>query len=588
MRPLQHMEALRERLCKESAAAESEWANASKVLSDARTKDDDLRAEVKWRVAEKQAAERAVAEAESRHAIAAAALIQAEKQSLTAAATLAQKQALLGQLWDHEAQLLQQSKMAEEAKLEAQQAKANAKEGQQRLEEALQDLRSIRAQHEHEKYIAQALQEQNRKLTADLSCLEELRKQDELNRSQLELIKADKDILEREVRSHQSEKEILSEKCSRAEVQLLEMKSREDRMSGQLSVLQEALRTAQNDAAALRARLESRRSGCIEGPDPASSVRGAQLCPPDGRKASETGCQPQAFQPWESMQAMQGLAASASGVVQTPDPPSNSGPPAKTGQDETKDEEMGGDGNADDPVPGHFPDTQIGEDAPAKRPRKAEPQVGQKVGQNVEGVDLLKKALNLNSPGSSLPSPFRSLGEPHVTGQPYTPQSPPRERPNLSRQRGFMGLTETSGPRKPNKLVPGEHGRAAKRSKEEVERLAHSMFYTKPQPRQLRAPPLKLYPAHIEYVLSNWDAYIAKYGHGDGSNGPASLASKLERERSNASKPEGHPAPGAWQAVQDFLKASASESPHSPQRMRYIVSRACEKKEGGGGKGGKM
>lgn len=100
MRPLQHMEALRERLCKESAAAESEWANASKVLSDARTKDDDLRAEVKWRVAEKQAAERAVAEAESRHAIAAAALIQAEKQSLTAAATLAQKQALLGQLWD--------------------------------------------------------------------------------------------------------------------------------------------------------------------------------------------------------------------------------------------------------------------------------------------------------------------------------------------------------------------------------------------------------------------------------------------------------------------------------------------------------
>ena len=69
-------------------------------------------------------------------------------------------------------------------------------------------------------------------------------------------------------------------------MQLLEMKSREDRMSGQLSVLQEALRTAQNDAAALRARLESRRSGCIEGPDPASSVRGAQLCPPDGRKAS--------------------------------------------------------------------------------------------------------------------------------------------------------------------------------------------------------------------------------------------------------------------------------------------------------------
>ena len=147
-----------------------------------------------------------------------------------------------------------------------------------------------------------------------------------------------------------------------------------------------------------------------------------------------------------------------------------------------------------------------------------------------------------------------------------------------------MGLTETSGPSKPNKWVAVEHGRAPKRSKEEVERLAHSMFYAKPQPRQLRAPPLKLYPAHIEYVLSNWDAYIAKYGHGDGSNGPAGLASKLERERSNASKPEGHPAPGAWQAVQNFLKASASESPHSPQRTRCIVSRACEKKEGGDAK----
>ena len=508
------MEALRERLCKESASAESEWANATKVLADARVKDDDLRAEVKWRTAEKQAAERAVAEAESRHAIAAAALVEAEKQSITAAAVVAQKQGLLGQLWDHEAQLLQQSKLAAEARQEAQETKAHLKERQQQLEEARQELRSVRSQHEHEKYMHQALQEQHRKLTEDLKTFEELKQQEELKRSQLELIKTDKELLQKEVKSQHTEKEILAEKCNRAEVQLLEMKSREDRMSGQLAVLQEALRTAQNDAAALRARLESR--------DFSAEEAGRPLGLPDQHQPAPKS-------------------------LHTPDPP-NSKLLVK-GAISPVAVEMG-DGDA---VDQHFPDTQI-EEAAVKRPRKSE---DQEMG---DGAKLLKEAF---SPSLQ---PLSNLSRVATT--------PPTPKPLVTedwRRSGFMSVAETA---KPGKLA--ENARAPKRSKEEVERIAHSMFSTKPQPRQLRAPPLKLYPAHIEYVLSNWDAYIAKYGHGDGRS--AGLTER-KPEALEALRPHHHAAPSGWQAVQNFLKASANESANeSPTRMRCIVSRACAKR----------
>lgn len=52
--------------------------------------------------------------------------------------------------------------------------------------------------------------------------------------------------------------------------------------------------------------------------------------------------------------------------------------------------------------------------------------------------------------------------------------------------------------------------RAPKRSREEVEQLAHEMFSTPPSASKLRAAPLKLYPAHIDYVLSNWENYAGK------------------------------------------------------------------------------
>lgn len=52
--------------------------------------------------------------------------------------------------------------------------------------------------------------------------------------------------------------------------------------------------------------------------------------------------------------------------------------------------------------------------------------------------------------------------------------------------------------------------RAPKRSREEVEQLAHEMFSTPPSASKLRAAPLKLYPAHIDYVLSNWESYAGK------------------------------------------------------------------------------
>ena len=118
---------------------------------------------------------------------------------------------------------------------------------------------------------------------------------------------------------------------------------------------------------------------------------------------------------------------------------------------------------------------------------------------------------------------------------------------------------------------PGD-ARAPKRSKEEVEKLAHSMFSSKPLPRQLRAPPLKLYPAHIEYVLANWDMYVLRNGQ------------KPREFNKGPSKPDPtglDSAPGPWTAVQNFLKASASASESSSPRMRCIVSRACQSEKGG-------
>ena len=55
--------------------------------------------------------------------------------------------------------------------------------------------------------------------------------------------------------------------------------------------------------------------------------------------------------------------------------------------------------------------------------------------------------------------------------------------------------------------TPKKRERKPKRSREEVEQLAHEMFSTPPSASKLRAKPLKLYPVHIDYVLSNWENY---------------------------------------------------------------------------------
>eukprot|EP00438_Fugacium_kawagutii_P003364 Skav228245 [mRNA] locus=scaffold3112:187504:189084:+ [translate_table: standard] len=525
------METLRERLCKESSAAENEWAKASKALADARTKDDDLRSEVKWRLAEKQAAERALAEAESRQTAASAGVIQAERQSTTAAATLAQKQALLGQLWDHEAQILQQSKLIDEAQQDAQQAKAKAEEGQHQLEAALQELRSVRAQHEHNKYIVQTLQEQNSKLTEDLKAFEDVKQQQELNRNKLDLIETERGILEKEVKAHQAEKESLSEKCRQSEVQLLEMKSRESRMSLQVTALQEALMTAQNDAAALRARLESR-----------VRQREAEPCPLVGHGTDH----------------FQGSSSKAS---------------ASQAQDAQAHEARERQPTAPESIPDLVPKSS------APKPQMATETPGGDRGdlkrQNDERIEDAKRRRERSQPGEDQRVPAASsVSEfpPKQAGtSPHIRQSSMAKRPSLWRHRGF-GLSDMPKHSKPK---AGEPARAPKRSKEEVERLAHSMFSTKPEPRHLRAPPLKLYAAHIEYVLSNWDAYIAKYGHGQHGR-PISQGLKGLTSKSDDLRPIQQSAvPGSWQAVQNFLKASAGEGPS--QRTHCIVSRACAK-----------
>ena len=548
------MEALRARLCKESAEAEGEWARVSRILTDARAKDDDLRAEVKWRIAEKQTAERAVAEAESRHALVSAALIQAEKESISAAAMVTQKQALLGQLWEYEAQLLQQSKLLDEAKQEAKEAKANVKERQQQLELLTQELRSLKDQYEHEKYMAKAMQEQNKKLSEDLKAHEDLRYQENLSRDQLELVKAEKQLLEKELKSQQVEKEKLSEKCNRAEVQVIEMKSREGRMFVQNAALQDALKTAQDDAAALRARLESYKSSRpdlqVDRRDEADGLSRipSKLQPHPSIVDEFTGsdvltkkCQGLGDPPWsnhlkDNQHEKDAVTPTHSREVIT----KSEGDLVKIAdrcKDQTATKRMA---VATGPVE-IFPDTQIVEDPPKKRPRS-------------EAAETCEKATR-GSEVESRPAATKLTGE-------IEPEK------GLFR-RQCIGLAETKVPNKPG------DARAPKRSKEEVEKLAHSMFSSKPLPRQLRAPPLKLYPAHIEYVLANWDMYVLHNG-------------QKPREFNKGPGPKPDPTgldsgpPGPWTAVQNFLKASASAaSESSSPRMRCIVSRACQSEKGG-------
>ncbi|CAK9048688.1 CDPK-related kinase 6 [Durusdinium trenchii] len=303
------MEALRDRIVAESAAAENECASANRALAAARAKDDDLRAEVKWRVAEKQAAERAAAEAESRHELASSALIQAERHSMAAAAAVAQKQALLGQLWDFEAQIQKQSQAVQDAKLEAQQAEAIAKERQREVEALLQEVKSLKATREHERLALQDLQQQNRMHLDSLKGYEELRLELQLCRTQLQALRMEKEDLETRLQSEalRAERQLYElqktqeaegearESLKSAQIQLSEAKGlaarTATRTSAQIETLQEALKTAQNEAAALRARLESRPAlGCEaqvgaqkeQSEDPQSHV-----CQPDSFASKE-------------------------------------------------------------------------------------------------------------------------------------------------------------------------------------------------------------------------------------------------------------------------------------------------------------
>ncbi|CAJ1400450.1 unnamed protein product [Effrenium voratum] len=519
------------------------------AVAAARAKEDELRAELKWRISEKSAAERAAAEVAARHELAKEALQQAEKQCAEAGAEAAQKQALMGQLMELEASMQKQGQLVEEAKQEAQKAKTEAAEGGKAMDGLRQELNCLQALYSREKSSVQTLHELTRKQAEDLKNYDEVLLEAQKSRGQLQALNAHNEGLQENLRSHKAEQARLAESLEAKAQQLLEATSRETRMSGQLSALREALVSAQDDAAALRARLSSRAP--VQPQPPVSPPPVSQPAPSQPAQPSQPV---KLIQPVEAVQS-RGLEGNPLGMpAQTRDMiPSAAFQPDK------------GTHAADD-----FPETQVDAEGDTKRRRTGDVLPSREAS--------FVPVAPAPPPRISMAPPMPALAPMRVPLSPPAPEPMPRNQMASTRQQaeprrevptpapsisslGVRDLKPATPPSSPRCTPLGatrERARARPRSKEEVERLAHSMFSSKPLAKQLRGPPLKLYQAHIDYVLSNWDKYDAP--------------EKQPRQRCEGR--ENRESSGAWLAVQNFLQSPASTGESPGARARCIVSRA--------------
>lgn len=105
------------------------------------------------------------------------------------------------------------------------------------------------------------------------------------------------------------------------------------------------------------------------------------------------------------------------------------------------------------------------------------------------------------------------------------------------------------------------------RTKEEVLRLARSMYSTKPTAKQLRNPPLKLYPAHVDYVLATWDRCPP-----GGTEAGASyrVTARPAAYTTNTNTNSGMLT--SWQHVQHFLQLQNAQSSRDSLSSVRVVS----------------
>eukprot|EP00928_Gymnodinium_smaydae_P059282 TRINITY_DN4256_c0_g1_i2.p1 TRINITY_DN4256_c0_g1~~TRINITY_DN4256_c0_g1_i2.p1 ORF type:complete len:845 (-),score=163.69 TRINITY_DN4256_c0_g1_i2:44-2515(-) len=236
--------ALNERLRAERENCGVEKAAATKELSAARCKDEDLRAALKARQAERAAAERAAFDAETQAQLAREALIWAERQGAIVAALAAHKDAQLAQLTECAGLLGQHLKRLEAKHQESVQ---KAHEGSSKLRLEVQQLQRHAAEHEAAR---RELEDAKREGAA-------LRATVENARTNAIAALGERDALRRSAEEARNEREALRRES--AEAQRLLAKHKED-----ASALRAAAESAQNASTSALAEADDLRRKLLE------------------------------------------------------------------------------------------------------------------------------------------------------------------------------------------------------------------------------------------------------------------------------------------------------------------------------------
>jgi len=550
---------LHDRMRNESTAAETEWANATRVVTAARAKDDELRAEVKWRAAERAAAERAASEAESRHQMAKEALAQAEKQCMLAAAAATQKQSSLRQLAEFESAIELQAKLAEQAKTELQQIKPEVSARQQEVQTLRQDLCKLRELYD-EKCQRQVFTKEHDALAQQLEAI----------RGELAAAKASNGELQASLRQEKADREQLA-------AELSSTRARELGLEGELAALRRAVSCAKTEASLLRAKLAAP-------PSPSVYPQPARPAPPDPRQSGGEPEMGTSMASWSAPKAEPQLMdnkqvdflasdfpprlkiqpTTRSDIIATNKPLSPEG--AAVVDAEPSKRKLSSSSQALPPARvDEFPDTQQDDKPHVKRARFSDPGIQEPPFAGVCKPESSASPLHAAKPsaadaglspsgpgpGPGLRPPLRSLGDRHPT----QPKGVPCKR-------------QSAGPSgQPATPAATNSGKRYMRTKEEVLRLARSMYSTKPTAKQLRNPPLKLYPAHVDYVLATWDR-CPPGGSEAGASGratarPAAFTTSINTNSGMHT---------SWQHVQHFLQLQNAQSSRDSLGSVRVVS----------------
>ncbi|CAE7534216.1 CRK6 [Symbiodinium sp. CCMP2592] len=553
---------LHDRVRNESTAAETEWANATRSLTAARAKDDELRAEVKWRAAERAAAERAASEAESRHQMAKEALAQAEKQCMLAAAAAAQKQSSLRQLAEFESAIELQAKLAEQAKTELQQIKSEASARQQEVQTLRQDLCKLRELYDEKCQRQVAFTKEHDALAQQLEAI----------RGELAAARANNAELQASLRQEKADREQLA-------TELSSTRARELGLGGELAALRRAVSCAKTEASLLRAKLAVPTSPSVY-PQP------ARPAPADPRQSGGEPEMGTSMASWSAPRAepqhmdnkqvefsasdfpprLKIQPTMRSDIIATNKPL----PPEGAAVVDAEPSKRKLSSSSQALPPGRvdeFPDTQQDDKPHVKRARFSDPGIQEPPVVGVckpESSPSPLHAAKLSAdagPGPGLsglwPPLARSLqpaGLRHPTLEPLKGAAPCKQQSALPSGQPATPAATNSGKR-------------YMRTKEEVLRLARSMYSTKPTAKQLRNPPLKLYPAHVDYVLATWDR-CPPGGSEAGASGRATARPAAFTTSTNTNSGM-HT---SWQHVQHFLQLQNAQSSRDSLASVRVVS----------------